>query len=119
MNGTAKLDPAGPTPQLELRFANCAGDFVVWMYDSNGENPKVYASGTSKNGPVDLLPVSQQIGKGIYVEAYAGHAMPTMTLIGVTVAVSQGASQKVALPQFVNVDPAKKVTFPFVVEFTS
>src|SRR5260370_2616683 len=62
-NGTAKLDPAGPTPQLELRFANCAGDFVVWMYDSNGENPKVYASRTSKNGPVDLLPVSQQIGR--------------------------------------------------------
>jgi len=119
LNGTAKLDPAGPTPQLDVRFANCAGDFVVWMYDSNGENPKVHASGTSKSGPVDLLPAPQQIGRGIYVEAYAGHAMPTMTLIGVTVAALQSASQKVALPQFVNVEPAKKVTFPFVVEFTS
>lgn len=89
------------------------------MYDGNGENPKVYASGTSKSSPVGLLAASQQIGRGIYIEAYAGHAMPTMTLIGVTVAVSQGASQKVALPQFVNVDPAKKVTFPFVVEFTA
>ncbi|MBS2025134.1 MAG: hypothetical protein JST92_22265 [Deltaproteobacteria bacterium] len=118
MNGSAKVDPAGGVPQVEVRFGNCAGDFQCWMYDAAGANPSAYAAGTSSSKPFDLLKPADQVGRALYLEAYAGHGAATAVSISVTLVVKQDGKELAVMPQPHTLGPDRQATFSFVVEFT-
>ena len=57
---TAKLDPNGNTPQVEIIIGHAHfGMFDLNLYDANGKNPKKIGEGVTNDTIPDIFPLNQ------------------------------------------------------------